>query len=201
MHSLIFDSCPCNASIIYDHIDFNNTWILHVKLCRHMWHHELYIHAVYTHSITQSQCSTGQLQNIFIYYRYPGISRTFFSVYNLLYIYIDVYDIVCPKGLWLSLQVSFLGAGIFCAYLVFDTWRIAHELQVDDYIEGAVQLYMDIAPWIPPWFGWENYRNIQKNAGKSWEILELDLGLKGQITATHRKKNGRSSTNGGLQLL
>lgn len=44
----------------------------------------------------------------------------------------------------MGLVVSFLGAGIFCAYLVFDTWRIAHELQVDDYIEGAVQLYMDI---------------------------------------------------------
>jgi len=38
-------------------------------------------------------------------------------------------------------------------------------------------------------FGWENYRNIWKNAGKSWEILELDLGLNGQITGTHRKKN------------
>lgn len=45
---------------------------------------------------------------------------------------------------WLHLGMSFLGAGIFCAYLVFDTWRIAHELKVDDYIEGAVQLYMDI---------------------------------------------------------
>mmetsp|Transcript_8887 Transcript_8887/g.11086 ORF Transcript_8887/g.11086 Transcript_8887/m.11086 type:complete len:242 (-) Transcript_8887:91-816(-) len=44
----------------------------------------------------------------------------------------------------LGLVVSFLGAGIFCAYLVFDTWRIAHELEVDDYIEGAIQLYMDI---------------------------------------------------------
>ncbi|CAK9096961.1 BI1-like protein (Protein LIFEGUARD 5) (AtLFG5) [Durusdinium trenchii] len=39
---------------------------------------------------------------------------------------------------------SFLGAVIFCAYLVFDTWRIANELEVDDYVEGAVQLYMDI---------------------------------------------------------
>eukprot|EP00438_Fugacium_kawagutii_P003397 Skav225501 [mRNA] locus=scaffold1721:110746:114136:- [translate_table: standard] len=44
----------------------------------------------------------------------------------------------------MGLIVSFAGAGIFCAYLVFDTWRIAHELQVDDYIEGAVQLYVDI---------------------------------------------------------
>ncbi|CAK9034124.1 unnamed protein product [Durusdinium trenchii] len=37
-----------------------------------------------------------------------------------------------------------VGAVIFCAYLVFDTWRIANELEVDDYVEGAVQLYMDI---------------------------------------------------------
>lgn len=42
-------------------------------------------------------------------------------------------------------EVSFLGAGVFCCYLVFDTWRIAHELEVDDFIEGAIQLYMDIA--------------------------------------------------------
>ncbi|CAE7314538.1 LFG4 [Symbiodinium sp. CCMP2456] len=44
----------------------------------------------------------------------------------------------------LGLIVSFAGAAIFCAYLVYDTWRIANELQVDDYVEGAIQLYMDI---------------------------------------------------------
>ncbi|CAE7827148.1 LFG5 [Symbiodinium sp. CCMP2456] len=44
----------------------------------------------------------------------------------------------------LGLVVSFFGAAIFCAYLVYDTWRIANELQVDDYVEGAIQLYMDI---------------------------------------------------------
>lgn len=45
---------------------------------------------------------------------------------------------------FVGLLVSFAGAVIFCAYLVFDTWRIANELEVDDYVEGAVQLYMDI---------------------------------------------------------
>ena len=44
----------------------------------------------------------------------------------------------------LGLIVSFAGAAIFCAYLVYDTWRIANELEVDDYVEGAIQLYMDI---------------------------------------------------------
>ncbi|CAK9091552.1 unnamed protein product [Durusdinium trenchii] len=44
----------------------------------------------------------------------------------------------------LHLGVSFLGAGIFCGYLVFDTWRIANVLKVDDYVEGAIQLYLDI---------------------------------------------------------
>lgn len=43
-----------------------------------------------------------------------------------------------------GLLVSFAGAGIFSAYLVFDTWRISQELDVDDYVEGAIQLYMDI---------------------------------------------------------
>lgn len=42
------------------------------------------------------------------------------------------------------LMMSFLGAAIFCGYLVFDTWRLAKILDVDDYVEGAIQLYLDI---------------------------------------------------------
>eukprot|EP00490_Sorites_sp_Unknown_P029662 CAMPEP_0114651814 /NCGR_PEP_ID=MMETSP0191-20121206/8586_1 /TAXON_ID=126664 /ORGANISM="Sorites sp." /LENGTH=142 /DNA_ID=CAMNT_0001866137 /DNA_START=362 /DNA_END=790 /DNA_ORIENTATION=- len=45
---------------------------------------------------------------------------------------------------FMGLLVSFAGAAIFCAYLVFDTWRISQELDVDDYVEGAIQIYMDI---------------------------------------------------------
>lgn len=119
-----------------------------------------YIYTQYIHIVSHSHSVVPGSCRIYLYIIDILASPELFLVYIIYYIYIDVYDIVCPKGLWLSLQVSFLGAGIFCAYLVFDTWRIAHELQVDDYIEGAVQLYMDIAPWIPPWFGWENYRNI-----------------------------------------
>ena len=44
-----------------------------------------------------------------------------------------------------SAQMSFLGAGIFCAYLVYDTWRIATVLKVDDYVEGAIQ-FQDAVP-------------------------------------------------------
>ena len=39
----------------------------------------------------------------------------------------------------LGLLVSMAGALIFCGYLVYDTWRIANELEVDDYVEGAIQ--------------------------------------------------------------
>ena len=46
-------------------------------------------------------------------------------------------------------EVSFGGALVFCGYLVFDTWRISEKMEVDDYIEGAIQLYMDIVPWLP----------------------------------------------------
>jgi len=46
--------------------------------------------------------------------------------------------------------MSFGGALVFCAYLVFDTWRISEQMEVDDYIEGAIQLYMDIVPWRIP---------------------------------------------------
>jgi len=43
-----------------------------------------------------------------------------------------------------GLMYSFGGAVIFCLYIVFDTYRIQHVLKVDDYIEGAIQLYLDI---------------------------------------------------------
>jgi len=36
------------------------------------------------------------------------------------------------------------GALIFCGYIVFDTWRILHQIQPDDYVEAAIQLYLDI---------------------------------------------------------
>jgi len=45
---------------------------------------------------------------------------------------------------WMGLLAAFAGAGIFCAYIVFDTWRILKELNCDDYVEGAIQLYLDI---------------------------------------------------------
>eukprot|EP00434_Breviolum_minutum_P032083 symbB.v1.2.028374.t1/scaffold2933.1/size66937/2 len=45
---------------------------------------------------------------------------------------------------WIHLAYSFFGAAVFCLYLVYDTWRLANELNVDDYVEGAIQLYMDI---------------------------------------------------------
>ena len=41
-------------------------------------------------------------------------------------------------------EVSFIGAAVFCAYLVYDTWRLANQMNVDDYVEGAIQLYLDI---------------------------------------------------------
>jgi len=44
----------------------------------------------------------------------------------------------------LALVYSFLGAAVFCGYIVLDTFRIIHVLSVDDYIEGAIQLYLDI---------------------------------------------------------
>eukprot|EP00928_Gymnodinium_smaydae_P018580 TRINITY_DN17076_c0_g1_i3.p1 TRINITY_DN17076_c0_g1~~TRINITY_DN17076_c0_g1_i3.p1 ORF type:complete len:250 (-),score=44.51 TRINITY_DN17076_c0_g1_i3:106-855(-) len=44
----------------------------------------------------------------------------------------------------LGLLSSFVGALIFCAYVAFDTFRIMHQLGPDDYVEGAIQLYLDI---------------------------------------------------------
>ncbi|CAE8616428.1 unnamed protein product [Polarella glacialis] len=43
-----------------------------------------------------------------------------------------------------GLLYSLAGAMIFCAYIVFDTFRILHVLKPDDYVEAAIQLYLDI---------------------------------------------------------
>jgi len=39
----------------------------------------------------------------------------------------------------MAAEYSFCGAAVFCLYLVYDTWRLANELNVDDYVEGAIQ--------------------------------------------------------------
>eukprot|EP00933_Yihiella_yeosuensis_P075911 TRINITY_DN8547_c0_g1_i1.p1 TRINITY_DN8547_c0_g1~~TRINITY_DN8547_c0_g1_i1.p1 ORF type:complete len:289 (+),score=46.44 TRINITY_DN8547_c0_g1_i1:81-869(+) len=45
---------------------------------------------------------------------------------------------------WVALAASAFSAMIFCMYIVYDTWRILNELQPDDYVEGSIQLYLDI---------------------------------------------------------
>lgn len=44
----------------------------------------------------------------------------------------------------MGLLYSFGGALIFCGYIVFDTFRVLQVLGPDDYIEAAIQLYLDI---------------------------------------------------------
>merc|ERR1712070_812314 len=44
----------------------------------------------------------------------------------------------------LGLMYSGFGALLFCVYIVYDTHRIAETLEIDDYVEGAIQLYLDI---------------------------------------------------------
>ena len=80
----------------------------------------------------------------------------------------------CPPGIVSALLVCVTaaeGAGIFCAFIVFDTWRILNQMNCDDYVQeiasgaalnchtvqsflhdsgqrqwtkGAIQLYLDI---------------------------------------------------------
>ncbi|CAE7844995.1 Maneal [Symbiodinium microadriaticum] len=38
---------------------------------------------------------------------------------------------------WTGLLFSFAGAGIFCAYIVFDTWRILNQMNCDDYVQDT----------------------------------------------------------------
>ena len=39
---------------------------------------------------------------------------------------------------------SLFGAALFCGYVLFDTWLIMHKLGCDDYVLGAIMLYLDI---------------------------------------------------------
>eukprot|EP00929_Paragymnodinium_shiwhaense_P122024 TRINITY_DN94538_c0_g1_i1.p1 TRINITY_DN94538_c0_g1~~TRINITY_DN94538_c0_g1_i1.p1 ORF type:complete len:249 (-),score=46.39 TRINITY_DN94538_c0_g1_i1:351-1097(-) len=36
------------------------------------------------------------------------------------------------------------GSLIFCGYMIYDTWRVANTMSVDDYIPATVELYLDI---------------------------------------------------------
>jgi protein lifeguard len=61
------------------------------------------------------------------------------SIYNILAIFFPSLQM----GV-MGLIGSAAGALIFCAYILFDTYRIIHVLKPDDYIEAAIQLYLDI---------------------------------------------------------
>jgi protein lifeguard len=61
------------------------------------------------------------------------------SIYNLLAIFFPSLQM----GI-MGLIGSSAGALIFCGYILFDTFRIIHVLEPDDYIEAAIQLYLDI---------------------------------------------------------
>merc|ERR1712216_214553 len=39
---------------------------------------------------------------------------------------------------------SLLGAFIFSGYIIYDTWRLKEKLGPDQYIDGAIELYLDI---------------------------------------------------------
>jgi FtsH-binding integral membrane protein len=43
-----------------------------------------------------------------------------------------------------DIAYSVLGTIIFCGYIVYDTHRIMHVLGVDDYVLGAIELYLDL---------------------------------------------------------
>lgn len=47
-------------------------------------------------------------------------------------------------GLGSNIVVSVIGALTFCAYILFDTWRIEKKFDYDDYICATIELYLDI---------------------------------------------------------
>merc|ERR1719181_1555645 len=43
-----------------------------------------------------------------------------------------------------SLAYGFVGALVFCGYILYDTWRIQKRFNYDDYIGATIELYLDI---------------------------------------------------------
>ena len=41
-------------------------------------------------------------------------------------------------------KIMLTGALLFCAWIIFDTWKISSVLGYDDYIIASIELYLDI---------------------------------------------------------
>jgi len=77
---------------------------------------------------------------------------------NLSYLGAFLFPILFSMSIWglariffpsmrtgiMGLMYSFLGAIVFSGYIVYDTYRIIHMLDIDNYVEGSIQLYLDI---------------------------------------------------------
>jgi len=48
------------------------------------------------------------------------------------------------RSYWLSIIISFIGAGLAAIYIVLDTKHIMTRMDLDEYILGALMLYSDI---------------------------------------------------------
>jgi len=49
-----------------------------------------------------------------------------------------------PFPTWMEVFYSWVGALMYCGFIIFDTWRLHFVLKADEYIYAAVSLYLDV---------------------------------------------------------
>lgn len=59
-------------------------------------------------------------------------------------IFAGLIQLFLPYSSWWNLLVAIVTALVFCAYIVVDTQQIFRRMSTDEYIAGAVSLYLDI---------------------------------------------------------
>ena len=73
-----------------------------------------------------------------------SLSLSFFSLSFAFSLSPSSLKLLVPFGSQMELTVSVMGAALFSAFLVVDTQLIMRKLSTDEYILGAINLYLDI---------------------------------------------------------
>lgn len=102
----------------------------------------------YTHLILQAGGATAVIfLGLSAYALYSGKDFSFLGAFLTMMLWglvvVGIGAIFFP---WLtnSLLSGFVGALVFCGYILYDTWRIQKQFSYDDYIGATIEIYLDI---------------------------------------------------------
>jgi len=102
----------------------------------------------YTHLILQAAGATAVIfLGLSAYVLYSGKDFSFLGGFLTMMLWgLVVVGIGAMFFPWLtnSLLSGFVGALIFCGYILYDTWRIQKQFSYDDYIGATIEIYLDV---------------------------------------------------------